>query len=328
MIIYTTHLLIVALTAWTASQSGLFKWYFIAAIALPVVLAATTKFSNISYALNARILLPISVGLLCVSLFHYVPTLLAAEGTNGLAIYGITQDTSGISEGFFEVNPIFKDAVSVLYALCAAFLLWKGLNDFDELKRVIHEEANQIRLVSDFAGYFEDDISRTKNQEAVFLLRKKLLSYLDNIIAGSKIVTSDENEEVLEHCLGIVSDLEDVDTNDQIALGEIMKGLAHVTVLRAHRTVCIEKRMSPYLLFLIVMMSITMVASFFGKATGELSMDYIYVGLLPAFYASIFMTLLDLSSPFDGYWSIKVKAVESAREKLIAQINRMKSQIA
>ena len=69
-----------------------------------------------------------------------------------------------------------------------------------------------------------------------------------------------------------------------------------------------------------LIMSATMVFSFFGKASGEFGMDYVYVFLLPAFYTSVFMTLLDLSSPFDGYWSIKVHAVRGVMDKLDKQL--------
>jgi len=238
------------------------------------------------------------------------------EPSPQLTRLGISNPDDGIGKEFFVVNPLFKDAVSVLYAICAAFLLWKGLNDFDELKQVLHEEANEVRNVTDFSTYFLLSGNSEENAPTVKNLRIKLLDYIDNMLTGSKVVTNIKNETVLSDCLKIVSGLKEGDLNDQIALAEIMKSLSRITVLRSRRAVCIEKRMSPFILVLIVMMSGTMVASFFGKATGVVSIDYIYVLLLPSFYASIFMTLLDLSSPFDGYWKIKLKAVEDTQRKL------------
>ena len=37
---------------------------------------------------------------------------------------------------------------------------------------------------------------------------------------------------------------------------------------------------------------------------------------MSAFYTALFMTLIDLSSPFEGYWSIKKEAVSDAAEAL------------
>jgi len=129
-----------------------------------------------------------------------------------------------------------------------------------------------------------------------------------------------ENEGVIEDCLMAIGKLDAVDLNDEIALEEILKSCNRISVLRSKRTVCIEKRMSPFILGLMLLMSMTMVSSFFGKATGQFNIDYVYVFMLPVFYASIFMTLLDLSSPFDGYWKIKLEAIDGVREKLERQL--------
>ncbi len=100
-----------------------------------------------------------------------------------------------------------------------------------------------------------------------------------------------------------------------------MKSINRVYILRSRRHVCIEKRMSPFLLVIIFAMSVAMVASFFGDATGKPSVEYVYVFLLPAFYTSIFMTLLDLSTPFEGYWNIKLEAIENVKLELETALN-------
>lgn len=327
IIIYLCHAAVVIATAYFANLSNLLEWYYIAIIGLPLVLATTSKLSDFSYTVNARILLPLSIGLLCVSLYHYFPTYMSGGVSADLVRLGHSNNGATLGEDFFTVNSTFIDAVSVLYAVCAAFLLWKGLNDFDELKQVLHEEANEVRNVTDFSSYFLLSGNSVENSSPVHDLRVKLRDYIENMLAGNKVITNVKNETVLSDCLRIVSSLKAFDLNDQIALAEIMKGLSRITVLRSRRTVCTEKSMSPFILVLIVMMSGTMVASFFGKATGVVSIDYAFIFLLPSFYASIFMTLLDLSSPFDGYWQIKLKAVEETQKKLDDLIGEQQSEI-
>lgn len=320
-LIYTTHALIVITTAFFSYHSGIASWYFALAIGLPLLISYFPKLSGLSYTINVRILFPISVGLLCVSFYHYFPQLMIEESQQQLERFGISNESSGIEQEFFQVNDVFKDAASVLYAICAAFLLWKGLSDFDELKYVLYEEANEVRSIGDYSTYFVTSGAPDVNEPTVRELRGLLLDYLDNMLRGNKVIASVENESVLERCLHAAGRLDAVDHNDKIALEEIMKSISCISVLRAKRTVCIEKRMSPFILVLMLLMSITMVSSFFGKANGEISIDYMYVFLLPAFYASIFMTLLDLSSPFDGYWSIKLEAIEGVQRKLSAPLH-------
>ncbi|MEJ1992152.1 MAG: DUF4239 domain-containing protein [Maritimibacter sp.] len=322
--IYFVHAIVVAATAYFAAASDIANWYFVLLIGLPLVLASVPRLSGISYSINARILFPLSVGLLCGALYHYFPTVVV-NGDNALTSYIIRNSGRGVESDFFEVNAIFKDSVSVLYAICAAFLLWKGLTDFDELKHVLHDEANEIRTIADFSGYFINSGQVERNWSSVQSLRHLLLEYLSNMLKGRRVVANSENENVLMNCIAEIGKLEGADTNDNIALEEIMKSISRISMLRSRRAVCIEKQMSPYILGLMLLMSVTMVASFFGKASSEFSIDYAYVVLLPAFYTAIFMTLLDLSSPFDGYWSIKLGAVIGVREKIEKQLAEMES---
>ena len=303
-------------TAFFANASGLATWYFVTLIALPLLLSLIPRFVAFSFTLNARILFPISVGLLCVSFYHYFPSLLFDETQASLARLGVSNSNSSLEQDLFQVNDVFKDAVSVLYAICAAFLLWKGLSDFDELKKVVYEETSEVRSITDFSTYFIASGDPETNRAPVMKLRYLLFRYLRNMLKGSRIIASSENESILEQMLLAVGKIKATDKNDDVALEEIMKAVSHLSILRSNRTVCIEKRMSPFILTLMFVMSVTMVSSFFGKATGEITIDYLYVMLLPTFYASIFMTLLDLSKPFDGYWSIKLEAISGVSQRL------------
>lgn len=322
IVIYFVHFAFVLATAYLALHTELFNWWVICLILAPMILATGSRLGQASYTINARILLPISVGLFFVSLYHYFPTMMAADNTM-LSRYGISNQTGLLDAAFFEVNDLFKDAVTVLYAICVAFLLLKGLSDFDELKQVLYSEANEVRTISDFSTYFMTSGRPKDNYETVLKLRELLSEYLGNMLKGKQVVTAVENETVLENCIVTVGNLAIGDKNDEIALSEIMKSVSKISGLRAQRTVCIEKRMSPFILVLIFMMSLTIVLSFFGGASAEVSIDYVYIFLLPTFYSSIFMTLIDLSTPFDGYWQIKLDAIEGVRTKLTRQIEEM-----
>lgn len=322
LIIYIIHALVVLATAYLGYNSALFNWWMVALILAPLVLAIFNRYKDVSYTINVRILLPISIGLFFVSLYHYFPSVMADE-TSMLSKYGVQNLGKGIGSEFFQVNGLFKDAVTVLYAICVAFLLLKGLSDYDELKQVLYSEANEVRTISDFATYFMTSGEPVKNHPVVLELRQNLCAYLTNMLKGHKVITAEENEQVLEDCIVTVGNLTTKDKNDEVALAEIMHSVSKISSLRAQRTVCIQKRMSPFILVLVFLMSLTIVLSFFGSASQTFSIDYIYIFLLPTFYSSIFMTLIDLSTPFDGYWRIKLCAIEGVQQKLRRQIKRM-----
>lgn len=338
IIIYAVHVFIVIATAYLLVQTSLASPLLLVIVVAPLILAVSSSFGKLSYTINVRIIFPISVGIFFVCLYHYFPTIMSstnawvsAQGVQDASLYGVQsgQNDGGVPESFFQVNDLFKDAVTVLYAICVAFLLLKGLNDFDELKGVLYSEANLVRTISDFATYFVDSESHKVNSDSVDSLRRNLHDYLDNILSVDRnsIGVSEDNEFVLESCIANVSKLEAQDQNDHVALQEMMRGVAELASHRSHRMVCLEKQMSPFILGIVFLMSVTICLSFFGQATGEFSIDYFYIFLLPAFYTSVFMTLLDLSSPFDGYWQIKVDAVCRVRDRLETQINSARKTI-
>lgn len=319
--VYFLHAALVVITAYILAQVDISAWYFTLLIAIPLILSFIPKYSRISYGVNIRFLFPISVGLFCVALYHAFPSLMVDQSAAALSRYGISSGNSGLEQGFFEVNNIFKDSVSVLYAICAAFLLWKGLNDFDELKHVLYEEVNEIHSIANYLSFFVDGNATSKadkmsNEKTARHIKRLMYEYLQNILLESRIVVSQTNRAILKKLSDDASKIRVGDANDQIALEEIMKAITRLSTLRSRRKVCIEKRMSPYILTLMFLMSVAMVSSFFGDATGKLSIDYAYVFLMSGFYTALFMTLIDLSSPFEGYWSIKLEAVRETLELL------------
>lgn len=323
LIIFIMQIVFVLSAAWIAHLTDLFPWYYSIILAMPLILSASTRFSGMSATLNARVLLPISAGLFFMTLFHYFPELVTNSQADTLAIYGIANSNDGsIDQAFFEANDLFTTSVSVLYAICVAFMLFKGLSDFDELRNALSDEASEINTIVDYMQYFKDS-GKNDNWPVLANLLKFFRTYITNIHAGRKIVISKENDIVLRNIIKQLSKLSPKDANDKIALEEIMKGYSRVVGARSRRHSNIQKSMSPFILILVLLMSLSLLASFFGKASGIVSVDYFYVFLLSMFYTSILMTLIDLGSPFDGYWAIKTEAFEGLVKKIEAELQAL-----
>ncbi len=212
------HVLVVIATCILNYSSGVDNWYLMSIIILPLLLGYTrhiefikkyrfTKIlSEISYTVNFRILLPISVGIFYVSFYHYFPTIFLDNAATQLSTHGITNpDTGKFAQKFFEVNEIFTDAVTVLYAVCSAFLLWKGLNDHDELKNVLYEEANEINAAINYLSYFSSSNENIKTSDRIY---EKLLTYVDNYLEGDKVVANSANDQVLKDCFAEIGNLD------------------------------------------------------------------------------------------------------------------------
>ena len=74
--------------------------------------------------------------------------------------------------------------------------------------------------------------------------------------------------------------------------------------------------MSPFIIALVAFLSGAIILPFFREASTEFGLNHIYVFTLSTFFAFIFMTLLDLSMPFEGYWQVKKDALQTAKDML------------
>ena len=77
-----------------------------------------------------------------------------------------------------------------------------------------------------------------------------------------------------------------------------------------------DTSMPPFVLGSILLMSISVLLPFFGNGADTLSVNHIYVFLLSSIHMFIFMTLLDLSAPFDGHFSIQLDAFVDAESRI------------
>lgn len=259
---------------------------------------------NQSYIFIARIVTPINIGFLFLLLYKYVYSIDASADFLNASVKSTFQ-----VERFFEV-------LSNLYAMCTAFLLWKGLTDHDKLKSILKDEANTIDSICNFLKYFDcqENIIRVKN------LRNLFKKYIDNAMNSGKFSSNSKNTKVIEDMINEIRYIEPNDKNDEIALSEIMKEINNLSAIRSQRISCLETSLSPYLLFAILLMSASIMFPLFtrnpaGDSSSVLLTMVFVMGTLLSF---MFITMLDISKPFAGFWRIKLNSFEEIRAKLDA----------
>lgn len=253
---------------------------------------------NFGFVFIYRVMVPLFFGLLMVWLYR-----------EAYEIAVVADFLSASRNNIDYLNWLF-DILSTLYAICTAFLLWKGLTDHDTLRQMLSDEANYIERLVGYSHYF--DLRKLENQQFAQALLAKLDRYIHNIVDGEEIKVSAENSIILRECVDLVSELDaSDDDNDKIALAETMKSLSDLAMARSKRVSQMEIKMSPYLLIALGIMSLTVIYPFFSEAPSQA--DYVRemcIMILGTLLSFLLVTLFDISRPFNGFWKIKTDSFE------------------
>lgn len=275
------------------------------------------------YVTTARVVLPITYGLFALALFS-----LGYENIAGSDFYNASNFGIDDEKFIFEAEDNFFNAITVLFSVVSAFLLWKGLTDFDKLKEALNEEAEKIWAIVFLTTYLrEDDDSKEnlQNIAATDEICKAFGAYITKATAvegeagraaGLEVLKG--SDRLIDFCVSETKKIivKKGDENDRIALEEMMKALSSLVSIRSKRRVFMDTSMPPFVLGSILVMSISVLLPFFGNGADILSVNHIYVFLLSAIHMFIFMTLLDLSTPFDGHFSIQLGAFKDAGDRI------------
>ncbi len=239
-----------------------------------------------------RVMVPLAFGLFMVWVYR-----------EAYSITIMANFLSASRSNFQYLNLLFN-ILATLYAICIAFLLWKGLADHDMLRQMLSDEASYIERLVGYLYYF--DLKNPKKQQFAKQLLAHLYRYIDNIVVGDEIKVNSENSTILRETVILVSSIEIEDQNDEIALAETMKSLSDLSMARSKRISQMEIKMSPYLLMALGIMSLAVIYPFFTEAPNSLDfvreMCILVLGTLLSF---LLVTLFDISRPFNGFWAIK-----------------------
>lgn len=255
---------------------------------------------TLGYIFLLRVVTPVSIGIFFTLLYHYA--------------YGI-EPLRELLNASFRVNFMmdkFFNVISVLYAIVVAFLLWKGLTDYDMLRLELNREASIIRKIAYYTRYFDnpDDIHPGN---IVRLLHR----YITNILDGDRVVGCRENNLIIKRCIDEAAHIEARDLNDQIALEAIMQGIGDLSEIRSRRQAFMECKMSPYMLLFLVIMTIFLLYPLYTKTPQEGGLAaYIMIFSMATLLSFMFITMLDLRDPFAGYWKIKLDSFGELLEEL------------
>ena len=258
------------------------------------------------YIFVIRVVTPVSVGFLSMLIYKYAYT------------FDLTYNFLEASVRVMGYIENFFSFVSVLYAITTAFLLWKGLADHDQLKHALNDEANKVRGILYYTAYFNQNTK--DNIKEMIELKHSLHDYVANIINREKAISNEHNDIVLSEIISIVANIDVEDENDKIALGEIMKEVSELSSIRTRRQNYLDSGISPYLLAALVTMSVSIVYPFFTippQAGDPTSFTMIFI--ISTLLSFMYITMIDISSPFAGFWKVKTDTLTGIKLMLEAE---------
>ena len=200
---------------------------------------------------------------------------------------------------------VFYTVFGVLYAIIIGFILISTLDKFDNLKRSIDSEINEIQNVRVLLKYFSDS-----QKEVINNVRKALLNYVNSIhsIEWENMIKKESLPEFsseLENVIESVSHLKSEDENDSIALTSIINTLSGLTECRTKRIYLSKEEVPPPIMKLLIFMSIILVSGFIIMGVQNFWIHIFMVWSLSTTLQLIINLLTDLNSPFEGIWVVE-----------------------
>lgn len=266
-----------------------------------------------------RLATPGVIGILMVQLYDL---LLPTPAMNDLRA-AFAQDGTQL-ELFVE---IFSGTVSGLYALIIAFMVFKSLQDHDNINFTLRDEAMLLDSMSQILPYLHD-ADREKNLPVVFRAHQALKLYAENILSdGFKTGAQQaENQRIIDDMFDSIRDISIEDENDKITVDLLMSRNDSLATVRTRRIAYMMERPSPFMVLMLLVLSVLTVSPFYLPIVGGEAMSAAIIGLLGFCISFLFVMMLDMSSHFEGYWRADRSPFTNAQQRIAARIERLEKQ--
>ncbi len=263
-----------------------------------------------------RLAAPAVVGVLMIELYDILlPSHLMTSLRNSFA----SEDTQ--LDLFVE---IFSGTISGLYALIVAFMVFKSLQDHDNINFTLRDEAMLLDSMSQILPYLHD-AERTTNLTVVRRVHEALRLYAENILSESfKTGTQQkENQRIIDDMFDSIRDITIEDENDKITVDLLMSRNDSLATVRTRRIAYMLERPSPFMILMLLVLSVLTVAPFYLPVIGGEALSAAIIGLLGFCIAFLFVMMLDMSSHFEGYWRADRSPFENSLQRISARIDRL-----
>lgn len=221
---------------------------------------------------------------------------------------------------------IFSGTVSGLYALIVAFMVFKSLQDHDNINFTLRDEAMLLDSMSQILPYLHDEVRRS-NIPVVIATHDGLKLYAENILSeGFKTGSQQaENQRIIDDMFERVRNIAIEDENDKITVDLLMSRIDKLATVRTRRIAYMMERPSPFMILMLIVLSILTVGPFYLPVIGGVALSKAIIAVLGFCIAFLFVMMLDMSSHFEGYWSADRSPFETSRQRIKNRLENLRS---
>lgn len=224
---------------------------------------------------------------------------------------------------------IFNATISTIYAIIVAFLVFKSMQDHDNINYVLRDEAMHLDSISQFLPWLSA-VEDAKGRACVHAIQSKLLEYTRNVTSSEFKRRSQmaANQDIIDAVVVELSSLRLASSpRDALTLDHVMGRIDSLASVRARRIAYMLARPSPFMIIMMLVLSVFVVGPFFltegqmtADAAGSAALTPVILWFLTFSMTFLFLMMVDMASHFDGYWEVKRDAFADVGARIAARM--------
>lgn len=242
--------------------------------------------------------------------------------------------TKEIQTAFVEPHDLFGTLIEVfgvfiatVYALLFAFMVLKSMQDFDSINFSLREEADNLEAISTSAIYLRPEWRGT-NFNLIVQIHKLLIDYAAGVLSDEfhKRGFVRGNLEFIDSLADKIGQFKIENENDRLVVDKLISRLESLALLRSKRIAFIQTKPSPYMILMLFVLSVIVIMPFYIPVGNAVIMLRFFVGGLAFVLSFLFLMMLDMTSHFEGYWTVDREPFSHAKKTMDNRLRTLKKE--
>jgi hypothetical protein len=202
------------------------------------------------------------------------------------------------------VASVFFSVLGIVYAILIGFAVYMVSNDFNEMRRCVFGEVNQLQNAWDYLSFVDNQ------EDVVTTVAEALKQHIAFILFREwPIMCSDEAVDIstpasMKSLMRAVNAIRITNHSDSVALEKLIDCVASAERYRVDRLVASRQRLPNLVYHLVVLLSVITVFIFSFLAIESLWINLALNGVNGFAIALVCLIIRDLDNPFRGAWRI------------------------
>lgn len=222
---------------------------------------------------------------------------------------------------------MFGVAISTIYALLFAFMVLKSMQDFDSINFSLRDEAANLEAISTTLTYLHHEWRRT-NVELLVHVHSLLIQYTDGILSDEfrRKGFARDNQGFIDSLSDQIGRLRIENENDRVVMDRVVSRIETLAQLRSRRIGYILTKPSPYMMLMLVVLSVFVVTPYYLPISNSEFILRCFAATLAFVLSFLFLMMIDMTSHFEGYWTVDRSPFMESRERIEAHLRRLQTE--